>query len=346
MALSFNVTPGYSFSASEKVTYPKLNLLGSPVIQLDGQASSAQIADGSITTAKLASTIDINSKIADHNIDLDKLASGTHGQILYYDSNENLVTLAPGTSGKFLKTQGPGNDPVWEAQAGVGTITVDQIGAGGANQYLVTNSAGTEAEWATRSSSGQWTALDDPYYIVMQRVGGAWVRSAGTVSGSLSSTPTVTDDATQTAADYTTNYDGEYTDYATESGLETCVGFTGSAGGAIHANQSRIDENIAIGTFTSMLSSLTSFNDFTAVMATVQLTSSNAQGAGAFYQLGSQYIPLAWITDPSGTGANSAGSHVIPVASSCSIRLTVGSTGTINNDVSNAYIKLTHVQLA
>lgn len=155
MSLTFNITPGYNFSASEKVTYPKLNLLGSPVIISEGQASTAQIADGAITDAKLANPIDINSKLNDHNIDLDKLASGTHGQILYYNSTGDLVTLAPGTSGKFLKTQGPGADPKWEAQEGLSTITVDQITAGSNGQRIST--VGGVAAWETVTGySLQW----------------------------------------------------------------------------------------------------------------------------------------------------------------------------------------------
>jgi hypothetical protein len=146
MALSFSVTPGYSFSDSEKVTYSKLNLLGSPVITLDGQAESGEIADGAITTAKLDSTVDINSKVADHNLALTKLASGTHGQVLYYDTNGDLVTLGPGTAGNFLKTNGPAADPEWAAQAGAGTIAISQITTAGANKLLATD-ASNNVEW-------------------------------------------------------------------------------------------------------------------------------------------------------------------------------------------------------
>jgi len=345
MALSFSVTPGYSFSDSEKVTYSKLNLLGSPVVTLDGQAESGEIADGAITTAKLASTIDINSKIADHNLDLTKLASGTHGQVLYYDTNGDLVTLGPGTVGNFLKTNGPGADPEWSAQAGVGTINIEQINHGGANQIAKTNAAGTQAEWGT-FTGGQWTAVDDPYYIVMQRTGGAWVTSADTEGGAVPSTPAVTSDTSLTASSYATSYDGQFTNYSAQSGLTTAIGYTGSGGGGIHAYQARIDASIAISTFTSMLSSLTSFTDFTAVMATIHVTSTNDQGAGVFYKLGTKYIPLAYITDPSGTGASSAGSFIIPVASSLDIRLAVGSVSTVDDNVSNAYIKFTHVLTA
>lgn len=340
MAFSFTVSPGYQFSASEKVTYSKLNLLGSPVITLDGQAESSEIADGAITTAKLASTVDINSKIADHNIQLAKLASGTHGQVLYYDASGDLVTLNPGTAGNFLKTNGAGANPEWAAQAGVGTISASQITAGGANQVLRTNSAGTAAEWGT-FTNGQWTELDDPYYIVMQRTGGAWVTSADTESGAAPSTPTVTNDTGQTSTNYASSYDGQFTDLYAQSGQTTGVGFTNTSG--VHDLQSRIDASIPIGTFTSMLSTLTAFTDFTAVMATVQLTTSSLQGAGAFYKLGSKYIPLAYLTDPSATGATHAASYVIPVGTSLDIRLVVSADGTLSNDVSNAYIKFTHV---
>lgn len=340
MALSFSVTPGYSFSDSEKVTYSKLNLLGSPVITLDGQAESGEIADGSIVTSKLASTVDINSKIADHNLALTKLASGTHGQVLYYDTNGDLVTLGPGAAGNFLKTNGPAADPEWAAQAGVGTINISQLNPGGANQIAKTNAAGTQAEWGT-FTGGQWTAVDDPYYIAMQRTSAAWVTSADTEGGAVPSTPSVTSDTSLTLANYTSAYDGQFTNVFAQSGLATIIGYTNTGG--YHANQARIDVSVPIGTFTSMLSSLTSFSDFTAVMATVQLSSSNDQGAGVFYKLGAKYIPLTYITDPSGTGASSAGSFIIPVASSLDIRLAVGSINTVDDNVSNVYIKFTHV---
>ena len=158
MALSFSVTPGYSFSDSEKVTYSKLNLLGSPVITLDGQAESGEIADGSITTAKLASTIDINSKIADHNLALTKLASGTHGQVLYYDTNGDLVTLAPGTSGNFLKTNGAGADPEWAAQSGASTVNISQIVTDGASKYISTDSAGN-IQWENKTDPSTISAV-------------------------------------------------------------------------------------------------------------------------------------------------------------------------------------------
>ena len=152
MAITFNVQPGYQFSASERVTYSKLNLLGTPGITLAGTVDSSEITDGAITTQKLASGIDINSKVSDHNLALTKLAQGTHGQILYYDSNNDLVTLAPGTSGYFLRTKGAGADPEWAAQAGLSSVPYTDITTNGGDKYLTTNSSGT-IEWINKPTA-------------------------------------------------------------------------------------------------------------------------------------------------------------------------------------------------
>ena len=146
MAITFDVQPGYQFSASERVTYSKLNLLGTPGITLDGLVDSSEITDGAVITQKLASSIDINSKIDDHNLALSKLARGTHGQILYYDANSDLVTLPPGTDGYFLRTKGEGADPEWASQAGLGSVPYTDITTNGNDKYLTTDSSGN-IEW-------------------------------------------------------------------------------------------------------------------------------------------------------------------------------------------------------
>jgi hypothetical protein len=146
MAITFNVQPGYQFSASERVTYSKLNLLGTPGITLSGTVDSGEITDGAVITSKLANSIDINSKIDDHNLALTKLAQGTHGQILYYDANSDLVTLPPGTSGYFLRTKGEGADPEWAAQTGISSVPYTDITTNGNDKYLTTDSSGN-IEW-------------------------------------------------------------------------------------------------------------------------------------------------------------------------------------------------------
>lgn len=151
MAITFDVQPGYQFSASERVTYSKLNLLGTPGISLAGTVDSSEITDGAVTTQKLANSIDINSKVDDHNLALTKLAAGTHGQLLYYNASGDLVTLPPGTDGYFLKTKGTGNDPEWSAQAGVSSINISQIATDGADKYITTDSAGV-IQWETKNT--------------------------------------------------------------------------------------------------------------------------------------------------------------------------------------------------
>ena len=154
MALKFTVRPGYTFSNGEKVTYGKLNLLGSPRIEGSGTIVETDIEDGSISTEKLKSSININSKIDDHNLGLNKLAQGTHGQVLYYDAEGDLVTLPPGTSGYFLSTNGVGKSPSWKsALTGDGTVAYNAITTNGlGDQYLTTNTSGV-VEWIAKPQS-------------------------------------------------------------------------------------------------------------------------------------------------------------------------------------------------
>lgn len=153
MAISFSVKPGYQFSASERVTYSKLNLLGTPGITLQGTVDGSEITAGSIGTSHLANSIDINSKIDDHNLALTKLAAGTHGQLLYYNASGDLVTLPPGTDGYFLKTKGSDNDPEWSAQAGVSSLNISQLVTDGADKYISTDGSGN-IQWEVKSSLG------------------------------------------------------------------------------------------------------------------------------------------------------------------------------------------------
>ena len=161
MSLSFTIRPGYSFGSSEKVTYSKLNLLGQPRIESSGTLDTVEITDGAVTTDKLASTININSKISDHNLALNKLAQGTHGQILYYDSAGDLVTLAPGTDGYFLSTAGAGADPVWKsAVTGTGVVAYSSLTTNGlADQYLTTDSSGN-IEWIAKPITNSASVFD------------------------------------------------------------------------------------------------------------------------------------------------------------------------------------------
>lgn len=151
MPITFTVRPGYTFSSGEKVTYSKLNLLGSPRIEGSGILGEADIADGAVSTQKLKSPININSKIDDHNLALSKLAEGTHGQVLFYNTDGDLVTLGAGTDGYFLQTKGPAADPQWAAPTGDESIAVSRIVSGGNNKQLTTDSSGT-VQWEDKTT--------------------------------------------------------------------------------------------------------------------------------------------------------------------------------------------------
>jgi hypothetical protein len=55
--ISVTVAPGKVWAADELVTYDKLNLAANPTVNLEGTIGSAIIADGSVTTAKLATGV-------------------------------------------------------------------------------------------------------------------------------------------------------------------------------------------------------------------------------------------------------------------------------------------------
>lgn len=159
MPLSVIVTPSYNFSDGEKVTYPKLNLLGSPSVTFTGELSSAQLADGSVVISKLEQGININSKINDHNLNLTKLEAGTQGQILYYNADGDLVKLAPGTDGQFLRTKGSSAAPEWASQAGLSSVPYTDITTNGNDKYLTTNSSGT-IEWINKPTVSVASVFD------------------------------------------------------------------------------------------------------------------------------------------------------------------------------------------
>jgi hypothetical protein len=149
MPLSLIVATGYNFSDGEKVTYPKLNLLGTPSVTFTGELSSAQLSEGAVTAGKLEQGININSKIDDHNLNLTKLEAGTQGQILYYNADGDLVKLAPGSDGQFLRTKGSSAAPEWASQAGLSSVPYTDITTNGNDKYLTTDSSGN-IEWINK----------------------------------------------------------------------------------------------------------------------------------------------------------------------------------------------------
>jgi hypothetical protein len=63
-AISITLTPGYQFSAGELLSYAKLNLLGQPALQLNGQLGTAQLSNQSVTTPILSDGAVTEGKLA------------------------------------------------------------------------------------------------------------------------------------------------------------------------------------------------------------------------------------------------------------------------------------------
>jgi hypothetical protein len=102
MAVTAQLVPGYTFAEGEVITVDKLNLLGNPTSSLAGGLGSLSLADGSVTTSKLASpvlTADSNGwpKMADGYVTQALLADGAVGTDQLADGAVTLAKLSIGT---------------------------------------------------------------------------------------------------------------------------------------------------------------------------------------------------------------------------------------------------------
>ena len=87
--------------------------------------ATAVAMSGDVTIANTGATT-----IQDNSVDGTDIALGSdaQGDVMYYNGSD-WVRLAAGTSGQFLKTQGAGANPIWDA-AGGGSGTVTSVTAG------------------------------------------------------------------------------------------------------------------------------------------------------------------------------------------------------------------------
>jgi len=89
---------------------------------------------------------------------IDNAIGSVQGDILYRNAT-SWVVLPPGTSGKFLRTNGAGADPSWEAEAGTGTVTSVATGTGLTGGTITTTgtlsfaSIGAHKLWANITGS-------------------------------------------------------------------------------------------------------------------------------------------------------------------------------------------------
>jgi len=101
--------------------YSDLNLSSGSVYRINGtQISSSNLSDGS----SLLKSSDIGTSVQAWDAYLDDIAAITasQGDILYFNGTD-WTNLAPGTSGQFLQTQGAGANPQWATPSGSGDVT-------------------------------------------------------------------------------------------------------------------------------------------------------------------------------------------------------------------------------
>lgn len=152
------------------------NITDGAVVNADINASAAidisKLASSAITIAGTSTSL--GGSITASAI-LDSISS-TQGTILYRGAS-GWSALSPGTSGHFLKTQGAGANPMWDAVAGSGSVATDAIwdaagdlavGTGantaarlaiGTSGYVLTSN-GTTATWSA-PTGGAFSALSD-----------------------------------------------------------------------------------------------------------------------------------------------------------------------------------------
>lgn len=88
---------------NDAVTYAKMQNVTAPSLILGRKSSGA----GDIEELPISDILDF-------------LGAVSHGDIVYRDSG-SWVLLPAGTTGKYLKTQGPGADPIWDTPSGGGS---------------------------------------------------------------------------------------------------------------------------------------------------------------------------------------------------------------------------------
>ncbi len=160
MPYSVKLTQGYTFSSdgTDKVTYGKLNQLGSPVVSLSGSIVSSDLASGAIDNNLIADDAVDGSKIADSSINAAHLTNSDQGSI-YHMGASGWQTLSPGTSGQVLTTNGSNADAAWETPESISRITPAQIVSGTNGQILQTNSSGN-AVWGSAASVDTGSSYD------------------------------------------------------------------------------------------------------------------------------------------------------------------------------------------
>ena len=125
--------------------------------------TSSDIADGIISTAK----------IANDAATLAKMAQGTDGNLISYDASGNPVAVATGNDGQVLTSTGAGSPPVFEAvAANAGTLDFQSDRSGNlsvsasTNTEIVFNATAINTGSKYNTSTGRYTpAVAGNYFV-------------------------------------------------------------------------------------------------------------------------------------------------------------------------------------
>lgn len=158
-AISITLTPGYQFSPGEMLSYAKLNALGNPALQLNGQLGTAQLTNQSVTTAILADQSVTEGKMVSNTFtpDANGVAAFAKGWLSNLNLAQGLAAVQNRTNCVVTNITGV-NTSSTTVSATLINITADELVLKdtNGNQFVATN-VSVQANCAT---SGVANGLD------------------------------------------------------------------------------------------------------------------------------------------------------------------------------------------
>ena len=330
MPYSISLTQGYTFATdgTDKVTYAKLNQLGSPVVSLSGSLTAADISSGSITGAKIADDAIDGSKISDGAVGLGHLTSANRGTLLAM-SEDGWEHLQPGGSGQLLTSNGSGADLSWSTPETVANIAPSQITGGSSGQVLQKDENNNPVWGGLEDSNiGGTTEATTPAQVSLG-FGTASNQRYLTVGGSDASNDIVTQAGS--AAHFVGAYFGVFDEDAVGGFAEdTSIGYGNSA--FVSSNYYYYDWTLNDAALSALGTGLTDVDDIKGVGAMVTLRLTSGGFGGVFYRRGTKWVPLAYHYDTTPTNNifngifYSNSSYVVVPATGSSLELRVMGT--------------------